>query len=311
MKLSIVIPVLNEEENVKTLYEECKAILDKITDEYEILFVDDGSWDKTYERLLEIKDKHLVIVKQRDNFGQSAAMDAGFKNASGNIIITMDGDLQNDPKDIPRLLAKMKEGYDIVSGWRFKRKDPFGKRIASRIAFKIRKKVAKLNIHDSGCSLKAYTKESIEGLDLTGEMHRYIPDLCTMKGFKVGEVKVNHRPRIHGKTKYKASRMLKGLLDLVAVYFWQKWAKRPMHFFGGIGFLLAFVGGILDVILIVQRLGWGKSLSDRPLFILANFSLLMGIQFVMTGIIADIGMKSYYKVSKQMNYTTEKVIRKK
>ena len=170
MNISIVIPTLNEEGNVKKLFLENKKVLDPITKDYEIIFVDDGSWDKTFERLKEINDKHLVIVKLRDNFGQSAAMDAGFKTAKGDIIITMDGDLQNDPADIPKLLKKIADGYDVVSGWRQKRKDPFGKKIASRIAYNVRKRVAKLSIHDSGCSLKAYKREALRGIDLAGEM---------------------------------------------------------------------------------------------------------------------------------------------
>jgi glycosyltransferase involved in cell wall biosynthesis len=310
MDLSIVIPVLNEQDNVEEVYEETNSVLKKLVKNYEIIFVDDGSWDKTFEKLTSIKDDHLVIIKLRANFGQSAAMDAGIKNATGKIIVMMDGDLQNDPKDIPRLIEKMGEGYDIVSGWRYKRKDPFGKRMASRLAYRIRKKIAKLDIHDSGCSLKAYTKESLEDIDLTGEMHRFIPDLATMKGFRVGEIKVNHRPRRHGKTKYKASRIVKGLLDLLIIYYWQRFAKRPMHFFGGIGTLLILLGGTIDLILIIRKIFQGLALANRPLFILSNFVLIMGVQFFMTGIIADIAMKNHYKITKKMNYSIEKIERK-
>jgi len=308
MKISVVIPVLNEENNVKSLHEEISSVLkDK---EYEIIYIDDGSWDKTFDNLMEIKDSHVKIIKFRDNFGQSAALDAGFKNADGDIVITMDGDLQNDPKDIPKLLEKLKEGFDVVSGWRKERKDPFGKRLASRIAYFIRNRIIKLNIHDSGCSLKAYRKEAVKGLDLSGEMHRFIPALIAIKGFKISEIKVNHRARIHGKTKYKLTRMLKGLLDLMVVYFWNKFAKRPMHFFGGVGFALIVIGGIIDMYLITLRLIFERSLSDRPLFILANFILLMGIQFLMTGIVADIGMKNHYKITKEMNYSIERIVKR-
>lgn len=310
MDISVVIPVLNEEQNVQPLFEQNKKALEKITKKYEIIFVDDGSWDKTYQNLKKIKDKHLVIVKLRDNFGQSAAMDAGIKTAQGDTVIMMDGDLQNDPADIPRLLAKMKEGYDVVSGWRKNRKDPLSKRIPSRIAYRIRRNMTGLEIHDSGCSLKAYTKESLEGIHLTGEMHRFIPDLCKLRGFKIGEIVVNHRPRIHGVTKYKASRMVKGLLDLISVYFWQKWAKRPMHFFGGIGVLIFGIGAIIDVVLIIERIFFNMSLADRPLFILANFAIIMGIQLILSGILADIGMKNYYENSGRMNYSIEEVYRR-
>lgn len=310
MEISVVIPVLNEEKNVQPLFEENKKVLEKITKKFEIIFVDDGSWDKTFANLQKIKSKYLVIVKLRDNFGQSAAMDAGIKTAKGKVIIMMDGDLQNDPFDIPRLLTKMKEGYDVVSGWRKNRKDPLSKRIPSRIAYRIRRTMTGLEIHDSGCSLKAYTKDSLEGIHLMGEMHRFIPDLCRLRGFKVGEIVVNHRPRMHGKTKYTASRMVKGLLDLISVYFWQKWAKRPMHFFGGVGVLIFLSGAIINIVLIMERLFFNGSLADRPLFILANFAVIMGIQLVLSGILADIGMKNYYENSKQMNYSIEKVFRR-
>lgn len=309
VKLSVIIPVLNEEGNVKKLHEEItKSMPHK---DYEIIFIDDGSWDNTFKALTIIKDKRLKVIKFRTNFGQSAAMDAGFKEAKGKIIIAMDGDLQNDPKDIPKLLAKIEEGYDVVSGWRHKRKDPLSKHIPSRIAYMIRKKVTKLDIHDSGCSLKAYKKEALEGINLTGEMHRYIPDLCKMNGFRVGEVKVNHRARVHGTTKYKASRMIKGLLDLVVIFFWQKFAKRPIHFFGGIGLFVLAIGGIIDAVMIIQRLFFDYRLSDRPLFILANFAIMLGLQFFLTGILADILMKNHYEIKNKMNYSIEKVVQNK
>ena len=301
MMISVVIPVLNEEENVKPLHKELSEVLSKLNKSYEIIFVDDDSWDNTYKELKSIKDKHLKIVKLRQTFGQSAAMDAGFKNAEGKLVITMDGDLQNDPHDIPKLIKKLDEGYDVISGWRYKRKDGIGKRLASRIAYIMRSYITKQKIHDYGCSLKVYKKEALKGLDLTGEMHRFIPALVSNKGFKIGELKVNHRPRVHGKTKYKLTRMLKGLLDLIIVTFWQRWAKRPIHFFGGIGFLFVFIGGIIDCVLIYQRLFLNKGLSDRPLFFLATMTVLMGIQLLLTGILADIGMKNHYKITKQMN----------
>ncbi|MBN2422257.1 glycosyltransferase family 2 protein [Candidatus Woesearchaeota archaeon] len=310
MEISIVVPVLNEEENVKQLFDEISQVVSKLKKTYEIIFVDDGSWDNTFKALNSINDKHLKIIKLRNNFGQSAALDAGFKNASGNIIIAMDGDLQNDPNDIPALLNKLNEGYDVVSGWRADRKDPITKKIPSKIAYLIRKRITKLKIHDSGCTLKAYRKEALDGLDLYGEMHRFIPDLIALKGFKITEVKVNHRPRLKGKTKYKFTRMLKGFLDLAVVYFWKKFAKRPIHFFGGIGTLFILSGGIIDAYLLFGRLFLDQSLADRPLFILANFILIMGIQLFVTGLLADISMKNHYKITKEMNYSIEKIVKK-
>lgn len=308
-EISIVIPVLNEEKSVKQMFNEINEVVKKITHSYEIVFVDDGSWDNTFNNLVAIKDKHLKIIKLRDNFGQSSAMDAGFKNSDAKIIITMDGDLQNDPADIPKLLKKMNEGYDVASGWRYNRKDKFGKRFASIISYFIRHKLTKLPIHDPGCSLKAYKREALKGMDLTGEMHRYITDICHLKGFKVGEVVVNHRPRLYGKTKYRFTRLIKGFLDLFVIYFWQKYAKRPMHFFGGIGLLLILSGGIIDAKLIAERLIYNTRLSDRPLFVLSNFVLIMGIQFFLSGIIADIGIRNNYKITKEMNYSIEKIVR--
>lgn len=308
--ISIVIPVLNEEDSIKKLYQEISASLKSLKKSYEIIVVDDGSWDNTFAILDSIKDKNLKIIKFRTNFGQSAAFDAGFKNSLGKIIITMDGDMQNDPADIPLLLDKIDQGYDVVSGWRAKRKDSLAKKIPSRIAYLIRKKVTKLDIHDSGCSLKAYRREALQDLDLYGEMHRFIPDLVALKGFKVGEAVVNHRPRQHGKTKYKATRMFKGFLDLFVVYFWQKFAKRPIHFFGGLGTLFILVGGGIDIYLILERYIKHASLAERPLFILSNFILIMGIQLFLSGILADIGMRNYYRSSKEMNYSIEKIVKK-
>ncbi|MCK5283643.1 MAG: glycosyltransferase family 2 protein [Nanoarchaeota archaeon] len=306
----MVIPVFNEEENILHIVESLEPVLGSCGRNYEIIFVDDGSWDNTFKNLMSIKDKHLKIIKLRTHFGQSAAFDAGLKSAKGSIIVTMDGDLQNDPKDIPKLLAKLKEGFDVVSGWRHKRKDPVLKRIASRIAYLIRKRFIKDKTHDYGCSLKAYKREALEDIDLSGELHRYIVALCAIRGFKIGEVKVSHRPRNHGKTKYKSTRLIKGFLDLFLIIFWMKYAKRPIHLFGGLGIVLSAIGGFMTIYLITERLVFGHSLANRPLFILGIFVLLMGIQFFVSGILADIAVKNYYKSSGKTNYSIEKIIGK-
>lgn len=309
-ELSVVIPVYNEQGNVKILHNELSKVLHNIGQTYEIIFVDDASWDDTFKNLNSIKDKHLKIIRFRNNFGQSAALDVGIKNAKGKIIITMDGDLQNDPKDIPRLLAKLKKGFDVVSGWRFKRKDCISKKLTSRIAHLIRKQFFRDNLHDYGCTLKAYKREALEDVDLFGEIHRYIPVLCSMKGFKVSEIKVNHRNRIYGKTKYKYTRIINGFLDLFLIMFWMKYAKRPMHLFGGLGLLLSFVGGVVTAYLIIMRLLLKTGLADRPLFILSIMTILIGMQLFVFGILADIAIKNYYKTTGKMNYSIEKIVKK-
>ncbi|MBD3313753.1 glycosyltransferase [Candidatus Woesearchaeota archaeon] len=307
MDLSIIIPAYNEKGNVSILYRELKPVVDGITKKHEIIFIDDGSTDSTYQDLLDLKkkDSNVKIIKFRKNFGQTAAMDAGFKNANGNVIVAMDADLQNDPKDIPNLLGKIDEGYEVVSGWRQKRKDSFSKRVISRIANVIRKHFTGETIHDSGCSLKAYRKECFKGLDLYGEMHRFIPALLRWRGFRIGEVKVNHRPRKHGKTKYSISRILKGALDLFVVLFWQKYSTRPIHLFGGLGILSGVAGFIILLYLAIVRLFLGVPIGNRPLLMLGMLLAILGVQLLIFGLVADILIKNYYKDS--VPYSIERI----
>ena len=240
--LSVVVPLYNEEGNVEELHRRIVAALASIGKFYEVIFIDDGSTDKTSDIARSLSP--LTLITFRRNFGQTAAFDAGFKQAKGEVIITLDGDLQNDPKDIPLLLAKINEGYDVVSGWRHERKDPLSKKIFSRAADLLRKILLDDNIHDSGCSLKAYRRECFDHLDLFGEMHRFIPALLELEGYRVAEVKVSHHPRVYGTTKYNWKRAIKGLTDMIAIWFWRKYASRPVPFFGGTGlFLFFFVGG--------------------------------------------------------------------
>ena len=304
--ISIVIPVFNEQDNVLLLYQKNKEILDSLKKEYEIIFIDDGSKDLTGKRLSEIKDKNLKIIKFRKNFGQTAAMDAGFKQAQGNIIISMDGDLQNDPRDIPRLLNKLNQGYDVVSGWRYNRKDSLSKHLLSRLADKVRRHITKEKIHDSGCSLKAYKKECFKNLNLYGEMHRFIPALLLWKGFRITEIKVRHHPRHSGKTKYSFIRVIKGFLDLIVLKFWMQYSARPIHLFGGAGLILGFLGAITTLYLIVLRQLLDQPLSDRPLFQIAVLLIILGVQFIFFGILSDILIKLYYK--QDTPYNIEKVI---
>ena len=296
MDLSIVIPVYNEAENIAPLHERNTAALAKLG-KYELIFIDDGSTDGTWSAITACaaKDAHVRGVKFRRNFGQTAAMNAGFKAAKGNIIIAMDGDLQNDPADIPRLLTEMRKGHDVVSGWRYPRRDPLMKRFFSRGADKLRRSLTGEKIHDSGCSLKAYKRECFDHLELYGEMHRFIPALLLWKGFKIGEIKVTHHPRIHGKSKYNLFRLVKGFLDLLVVKFWMQYSARPIHLFGGVGLTLFGMGSLGALWLSYQRLFLRIPLSTRPLLLLSVLLIILGVQFIIFGLITDILIKIYFR----------------
>lgn len=309
--ISVVIPVYNEEENIKELHEKLISVLPAITENYEIIFVDDGSTDNSFGVLKEINrdNKKVKVIKLRRNFGQSAATAAGLDYAKGELIITMDGDMQNDPQDIPTLLEELgKENCDVVCGWRFDRTDPLLKRLFSTFANWLRRKFVAGNIHDSGCTLRVYKKECLNDLELYGEMHRYIPVLMLRKGYKVCEVKVRHHKRKFGKTKYNWKRIIKGFLDLIVVIFWQKFAVRPMHILGGLGLTIGTIGSIISVYLVILKLFFGEGLSDRPLFVVAIFMIVVGIQFVTFGVLADIMLKIYYGQKERKHYLVEVVM---
>ena len=309
--ISVVIPLYNEEANLDILYNKLKPVLVSLNKNHEVIFIDDGSTDSSFKILCDLyrKDKNIKIIKFRRNFGQTAALDAGFKYAKGGIIITMDADLQNDPADIPRLIEKMKEGYDVVSGWRYKRKDPLSKSIPSRIAGWFRKILTNEKIHDSGCSLKSYRRECFENLDLYGEMHRFIPTLLRWRGFKIAEVKVRHNPRIHGTTKYGYGRIFGGFLDLLTAKFWEDYSTRPLQFFaklGGIHFLIGFL--IVSEKIFIELLYLHKPLNITPLLLAAVLFIIMGVLFIGFGFLAEIQVKSYYAQNKQSKYFIEKVV---
>jgi glycosyltransferase involved in cell wall biosynthesis len=310
MEISIVIPVYNEEKNIVPLYKEVKPILNSLNKDYEIIFVDDGSKDKTLEELKKIheKDKSIKIIKFRKNFGQTAALDAGFKHASGKIIVAMDADLQNDPNDIPKLLEKINQRYDVVSGWRKKRRDSLIKHLISRAANVLRFLIINDKIHDSGCTLKAYKKECFKDLDLYGEMHRFIPALLRWKGFKITEVVVNHRKRKFGKTKYSITRVLKGFLDMLVVKFWMQYSTRPVHLFGGLGIVSGFLGFVIALYLTILKLFYNIPIGNRPLLFLSGLLIIIGVQFVIFGFLADIMIKIYYSKEKIKPYNIEKII---
>lgn len=309
--ISIIVPFYNEDENIEPLYAELDKVLKSLNRKYNIIFVDDGSTDNTFKKMLEVreKDKNVKIIKFRRNFGQSAALKAGFDHAEGNIVISMDGDLQNDPADIPKLIDKIeKEDYDVICGWRADRKDPITKKITSKFANLLRKMTTGEIIHDSGCTFRAYRTASVKGLDLYGETHRYIPAMLLWRGYKIGEEKVKHHPRKFGKTKYGLWRIAKGFLDLIVISFWQKYSVRPIHVFGGLGLLLGISGTLIGGYMGMERLFFGESLSDRPLFLLAVLMIIIGVQFIVSGILADIMLKVYYGQNERKNYLSEKVI---
>lgn len=303
-RLSVVVPLYNEEGNVALLHQRILEALEKTGNPFEIILIDDGSRDQTVEIAKRLSP--VTLIEFRKNFGQTAAFDAGFKAATGDIIITLDGDLQNDPADIPLLLEKMEEGYDVVSGWRHKRQDPFMKKISSRLANMVRSILIQDNIHDSGCSLKAYRKECFEGVDLFGEMHRFIPAILMLDGFKVGEVKVSHHPRIHGVTKYNWKRGVKGILDMIFLWFWRKYSMRPVHIFGAAGIGSFFIGGAILLWMLVEKVYFGNSIGDRLWPMIGIFMISAGIQLFITGILADMLMRDYYRGRGRMNYSIRK-----
>ena len=258
---------------------------------------------------LQLEDNSVRIIKFRKNFGQSAALQAGFDYASGNILITMDSDLQNDPRDIPALIEKIEnEDFDVVCGWRFNRKDPVLKKIFSKMANLLRKFLTKETIHDSGCTLRSYRRECVKDMELYGELHRYIPAMLQWKGYRIGEFKVNHREREYGCSKYSWQRLIKGFLDLVVIVFWQKYSDRPMHIFGGFGFVLAIIGFFISMYLIFERMFFNMSLTDRPMFLIGFFLLVVGIQFIALGILADILLKIYHGQNERKPYRVEKIL---
>lgn len=304
--LSIVVPLYNEERNAKELHKKICEACSGLGKHYEIIFVDDGSDDKTVEECQGLVP--LKLIKFRKNFGQTAAFDAGIKEAKGDIVVTMDGDLQNDPADIKLLLDEISKGYDVVSGWRAKRKDNLSKKIFSRGANLLRKILIHDHIHDSGCSLKAYRRECFSDVDLFGEMHRFIPAILELQGYKVSEVKVSHHPRIHGQTKYNWKRALKGLVDMISVWFWRKYANRPLHLFGGTGIILSLVGSFILLWMAVEKIFFGTSLSEKIWPLLGVFLIMIGLQLFVFGLLADIIIKNYYKGRGKMNYSIKEII---
>ena len=311
-KISVVIPVYNEEENVPILYERLKEVLESIPYDYEIIFVNDGSTDRTGEILEEIakKDRKVKVVEFARNFGQTPAMVAGMDYATGDVIITMDGDLQNDPKDIPRLLEKIEEGYDVVSGWRKNRKDAaVSRKLPSKIANWLIGKLTGVKIHDYGCTLKAYRSDVIKRVRLYGELHRFIPALASTVTSvdRIIEIPVEHHPRIYGKSKYGISRTFKVISDLFFIWFMKRFLQKPIHFFGLLGIVLFLLGALPFTYLVILKLT-GHSIGNRPLLIISVMFILAGIQMFTTGLISEMLMRIYFESQDKKPYVVRRAL---
>jgi glycosyltransferase involved in cell wall biosynthesis len=298
MDLSIVVPIYNEQGNVEAVYAAISAALKLIGCSYEIIMVDDGSSDGSYTllRRLASEDSRIKVIRFRRNFGQTAAMSAGFDYAKGDIIIPMDGDLQNDPADIVRLVEKIHEGYDVVSGWRSDRKDTFiSRKIPSLLANALISRLTGVHLHDYGCTLKAYRREVLDGINLYGEMHRFVPALASQFGAKVTELPVNHFPRLHGVSKYGISRTLRVILDLMTVKFLMSYSTKPIQLFGkwGIYTIIAAVG--TGTMTLYMKIFDHFSMNRNPLLILTAFLLFMGIQFIVLGLLGELNARTYFE----------------
>jgi glycosyltransferase involved in cell wall biosynthesis len=312
MELSIVVPVFNEEENVEPLVGEIRNALARVNKNYEIIAIDDGSNDGTFAALSRLQrcDPALNIIRLKRNFGQTAALAAGLAYASGDIVVLMDGDGQNDPADIPALLAKLDDGKDLVVGWRFKRQDPFlSRRLPSMIANRLISWTTKVKLHDYGCTLKAMRKEIAKGLRLYGEMHRFIPAIAYERGARIAELKVNHRPRLRGASKYGITRTLRVVLDLLTVKFLSSYSTRPAHVFGPIGILSGGTGFLIALYLTVQKFVYDVDIGSRPLLLLSILLIFIGFQFVTMGLLGEMLARTYHESQDRTIYVIGEVVR--
>lgn len=310
-EISVVIPLYNEEESIPGLYEQLTAVLEQLGRPYEVIVVNDGSRDHSLELLREIhsRDRRWRIVSFRRNFGQTAGFAAGFYYARGDIVITMDADLQNDPKGIPLLLDKMAEGYDVVSGWRKERQDTFlSRRLPSVIANRLVSRASGVPLHDYGCSLKAYRSEVVKGIRLYGEMHRFVPAVAAWMGVTVAEVPVPHRARQFGKSKYGIDRTFRVILDLITVRFLLGYATRPLHVFGGFGMLTAGLGVLMGLYLTFVKLILGQDIGSRPLLILSVLLVIVGVQFIGMGLLGELVVRTYYEAQDKPIYVVREVL---
>ena len=311
MKFSIIIPVYNEEENIAPLINEIRAVCDKLNEPYEVIFIDDGSVDQSFETLKQkaISWPAMKVIGLRRNYGQTAAISSGIECAQGEVLIPMDSDLQNDPADIPLFLQKISEGYTVVSGWRKNRQDKLlTKVIPSQIANWIISRVTGVNLHDYGCTMKAYRRDFLQSVNLYGEMHRFIPAYAAQYGGKITEIATHHRPRKFGKSKYNIRKTFKVILDLLVVKFLNNYFNRPMHFFGGAGLISIFGGFVAAFIALYYKLTGEKSFIDTPLPLIAALFWIIGIQFILMGLLAELIIRTYHETRKKSPYLIKEKI---
>jgi len=308
--LSLVIPVYNEEENLPILFNEVAKAMKPLKESWEAIFVDDGSRDKSLEVLrgLAEKDKHVRVIVFRRNFGQTAAISAGIDRAKGEVVVLLDADLQNDPADIPMLLSKLDEGYDVVSGWRKDRKDNFTRTLPSVIANGLISWVTGVHLHDYGCTLKAYRREVLDEFHLYGETHRFIPVFAHSVGARIAELPVHHHPRLHGKAKYGLERTMKVLLDLFTVKFLLSYGNKPIRLFGGTGLVLMLASFVTLVYLFARKIVASTSVTASPLLPLAIMFLILGFQSILMGLIAELLVRTYHESQRKPTYTVREII---
>lgn len=301
VRISVVVPVYNEQDNVRTLYERLTSVL---ADDVEFIFIDDGSTDETAKALYAIAaaDARVRVIRLRRNFGQTAALSAGIDHARGRIIVPMDGDLQNDPVDIPRLLAKIDEGYDVVSGWRKDRQDNLKRRLPSVIANKLISWISGVHLHDYGCSLKAYRREVLADVRLYGEMHRFVPIYASWQGARVTELPVTHHARVHGKSKYGLERTVKVVLDMVVVKFLANYSTKPIYVFGGFGLFALFMSFATFTLMMYYKLAGLKDFVQTPLPLVVVMFLLVGCLSILLGLVAELSIRTYYESQGKRTY---------
>lgn len=290
IKISVVVPIFNEEESLVELHQKLSSALCSLEKPVEILFIDDGSSDGSFDVLKALRknDSSVRAVQFRKNYGKSAALATGFKRSRGKIIVTIDGDLQDDPSEIPHLIQKLNEGYDLVSGWKKQRQDSFIKRVSSKLFNRVTCMFTGLKIHDINCGLKAYRREATDSINVYGQLHRFLPVLAQWEGFKVGEVVVQHHPRKFGRTKFGASRFIAGFFDLITVLFITRYTKRPLHLFGLAGLVSFVFGMVISLYLSIEKIYLGKHLSNRPLLFLGVLLIIVGVQFVSIGLLGEM-----------------------
>ena len=309
--ISVVIPVYDEEENLLSLYQGIERVFEELDEPWELVFVDDGSSDASFARLKSIchRDSHVKVIRFRRNFGQTSALAAGFDYARGDVIVTMDADLQNDPGDIPRLLSKLDDGYDIVSGWRRARKDKFlAKRLPSLISNRIASWITGVELHDYGCSLKAYRHEIVENIHLYSDFHRFLPALASAVGARVAEVEVTHKARENGKSKYGPGRIVRGLLDLITLKLLISYSTRPMQIFGGLGLLAAAAAGLSGIATLIMKIVMGMNITGNPLLYFTILLCLAALQFISLGFIGELTTRTYHESQRKPTYVVREVV---